>query len=103
MRTTKIHKRRIRRPYKRAAQERTNALIDARQTPPVSEGLLYKVTVETDHDRFELFTNQPYAAMMASEALADRMQARTHVMLGSIPVSNDYPKKRRRRIEPMPG
>jgi hypothetical protein len=94
--------RKLRRPYKRAgklAREtkyRENAIKQARLVPSAPDGLAYKVTVETDHDHLELFTDQPYTALMASEAMADRMQARTHVMLGSIPVASQRPMRRRR-------
>jgi hypothetical protein len=94
----RIVNRRKRKTYMRyRGQEHHNALVQARLTPPVSEGLAYKVSVDTDTDHLVLFTNQPYAALMAAEAMADRMQARTHVMLGSQRVAEEVPKRRRRR------
>jgi hypothetical protein len=70
--------------------------LDARHTPPASEGLDYKVSLDTDTAHLELFTKQPYTALIASQALADRLQVESHVSLGSRVVASENPRKRRR-------
>lgn len=73
------------------------ALIQAREMPEASEGLNYKVSVDTDGDRLELFTKQPYAAILASRALADTLHAQSHVSLGTYIVASESPRLRRRK------
>jgi len=84
--------RRQKRKYVTRRKLRDNALLGAQATPPVSEGLEYKVTTDTG---LELFTRQPYAAVLTSQLLADKLRTDTHVMLGSRVVSEETPKRRR--------
>lgn len=88
--------------YRRSArkaprkQMREQALMDARQVAPVSEGLDYKVSLDTDGDHLELFTKQPYTALLTSQALADKLQVESHVSLGARVVASKTPDRRRR-------
>lgn len=74
---------------------REQALISAQRLPPVSEGLMYVVTADIDGDRLEVSTRQAYAAILVSEALADKLRTPTHLMLGRRVIVEETPKRRR--------
>lgn len=76
---------------------RDQVLVEAKQLPPVSEGLAYSVTADTDGDRLELFTKQAYTALLVGQALADKLQTPTHIMLGRRVILEETPKRRRLR------